>query len=382
MSNSASRADVELTVARPKPFGLELGSVGFAVAVFFVVHLVSYGIWLLFVDPKIAVWKFYPQPFGVYLFWCLMILVWVGFYFGMHGFSKIRQPAMGIMATAFMLVLAFCVPMLLIFGWGSLDPAFSPVNFAGHGISGAIVLIGFYGFAFWANSTDGWPWTDAGLKQPMLGVAQVLVGFFCTTILYLVLIYSNVAVWATPGKAIMSMPTVMGWFVGVLLSWVTTVMLTDMWPYTYFKSRAGRAIGAFVGNFVLGTGIYYFLLALVKNVLIPADALEKIGPAINLWPAQVGIWIAFWMFFWALACGNRPNSVSPVMNRITRCVIVYGLGIVSFVIHTRWFGINVLHEASVVPGFGGDPLTMVTLLALVLLVYVVFFGCYGIRRKA
>ena len=162
MSNSASRADVEITVASPKPFGLELGSVGFAVAAFFVVQLVSYGIWVLFCDPKVGVWKFYPQPFGAYLFWCLMILIWAGFNFGMHGFSRFGQPTMGIMATAFMLALGFGIPMLLIFGWGSLDPAFSSANFAGYGASGAIVLIAFYFFAFQANSTDGWPWTDVG----------------------------------------------------------------------------------------------------------------------------------------------------------------------------------------------------------------------------
>jgi AAT family amino acid transporter len=48
----------------------------------------------------------------------------------------------------------------------------------------------------------------------------------------------------------------------------------------------------------------------------------------------------------------------------------------------RWFAMDVLHEAAIVPGFGGDPLTWVDLLNLILLIFVVYFGSYGIRKKA
>lgn len=381
MSNS-NEATGENAVVSPKPFGLELGSVGFAVGAFLVTQLISYGIWVLFVDPQVGVWKFYPQPFGTYLFWSLMVLVFIGFNFGMHGFSKLSQPGGGILATIVTLALGFAIPMLIIFGWGSLDPAFSPEKFAGHGASGMIVLAGFYGWGFWANSTDGWPWTDAGLKQPMLGVAQLFMGFFFTLVFYLILVFPTFASWAAPGKVVLPIFTAVGWFYSAIVVWLTTVLLTDLWPYTCFKTRAGRAIGAFFGNFVLGTGLYYILLALLKNVLIPADALEKIGPAINLWPAQLGVWVLFWMLLWALCCGNAPTSLSPAMNRIARVVICFGLGIASFVAYMRWFAIDVLHEAPIVPGFGGDPLTWVDLLNTVLLVYVCYFGCYGIRKKA
>jgi AAT family amino acid transporter len=365
-----------------KPFGLELGSVGFAVATFIVTWAISYGVWVLFVDPAVGVWKFYPQPFGAYLFWTLMVLVFIGFNFGMHGFSKLSQPGGGILTTIVTLVLGFAIPLLLIFGWGSLDPAFSPVKNAGHGASGLIVLCAFYGFGFWANSTDGWPWTDAGMKQPMVGVAQMFQGFFFTTVFYLVLIFPSLASWTAPGKIVMALPTAIGWFYSAIVVWLTTVLLTDLWPYSSFKTRAGRAIAAFFGNFILGTGLYYALLALLKNVLIPADALEKIGPAINLWPAQLGVWILFWMLLWALCCGNAPTSLSPAMNRIARVVICFGLGIATFLVYMKWFAISVLHEAPIVPGFGGDPLTWVDLLNTVLLVYVCYFGCYGIRKKA
>lgn len=368
-------------VVSAKPFGLQLGAVGFAIACFIIYQVISYGVWILFADPQVGIWKFYPQPFGAYLFWTIMVLVFIGFNFGMHGFSSMSQPGGGILATVVTLALGFAIPLLLIFGYGQMDPAFSATNFAGHGASGMIVLIGFYGFGIVANSMDGWPWTDAGLKQPMVGVAQLFTGFFLTFIGYIVLVYPCMASWTAPDRVVMPLPTAVGWFYSVITVWLTTVLVLDLWPYSSFKTRAGRALAAFFGNFVLGTVLYFILLALLKNVLIPADALEKIGPAINLWPAQLGVWIVNILLFWALCCGNAPTSLSPAMNRLARFVITWGLGIGAFVIYMRGFAVNVLHEAEIVPGFGGDPLTWVDLLNTVLLIFVCYFGCYGLAKK-
>jgi AAT family amino acid transporter len=278
--------------------------------------------------------------------------------------------------------LGFAIPMLLIFGYGQLDPAFSPTNFAGHGAAGLIVLIGFYGFGVVANSMDGWPWTDAGLKQPMVGLAQIATGFCLTVVGYMLLVYPSMASWTAPDRVLMSLPTAVGWFYSVITVWLTTVLILDLWPYRYFGSRAKVALAAFFGNFVLGTVLYFVLLALLKNVLIPPDALAIIGSAINLWPAQLGVWIVHVLLLWALCCGNAPTSLSPAMNRVARFVITWGLGIAAFVVYMRWFAMDVLHEAAIVPGFGGDPLTWVDLLNLILLIFVVYFGSYGIRKKA
>ncbi len=380
MSHSSEAAS-ENTVASSKPFGLQLGAVGFAIASFIVIQGVSFGVWRLFVDPQVGVWKFYPQPFGVYLFWAILVIVFIGFNLGMHGFSKMSQPMGGIVTTAVTLALGFAIPMLLIFGYGQLDPAFSAKNFAGHGAAGLIVLIGFYGFGVVANSMDGWPWTDAGMKQPMVGFAQIFVGFFLTFVGYITLIYPCLASWTAPDRVVMALPTAIGWFYSVITVWLTTVLVLDLWPYSMFKTRAGRAMAAFFGNFILGTILYFILLALLKNVLIPADALEKIGPAINLWPAQLGVWIVFVLLFWALCCGNAPTSLSPAMNRIARFIITYALGIGAFVVYMKWFAVEVLHEAAIVPGFGGDPLTWVDLLNLILLIFVCYFGFFGITKK-
>lgn len=373
--------DATAVVTDSRPFGLQVGAVGFAAASFFVIHGISWLVWRLFVDPQVGVWKFYPQPFGAYLFWSVLVIVFIGFNLGMHGFSKLSQPMGGIVATGVTLAFGFAIPMLLIFGWGSLDPAFSPVNYAGHGAAGLIVLIGFYGFGVVANSMDGWPWTDAGMQQPMVGWAQIMTGFFLTTVGYLAFVYPALSSWTAPDRVLMSLPTAIGWFYSVITVWLTTVLVLDLWPYSMFPTRAGRALAAFFGNFILGTVLYFVFLALLKNVLIPAEALEKIGGAINLWPAQLGVWIVNILLFWALCCGNAPTTKSPATNRVLRFVITWALGIGAFMIYMKWFAVSVLHEAAIVPGFGGDPLTWVDLLNLILLIYVCYFGCYGLIRK-
>ncbi len=364
-----------------KPFGLQMGAVGFAIACFIVIHGISFVVWRLFVDPQVGIWKLYPQPFGVYLFWMILVIVYIGFNLEMYAFSKLSQPKGGIIATLITVVLGFAIPMLLIYGYGRLDPAFSFANYAGHGAAGLIVLIGFYGFGVVANSMDGWPWTDAGMKQPMVGFAQIITGFFLTVVGYVVFIYPCIASWTSPDRVIMSLPTAIGWFYSVITVWLTSALIFDLWPYNIFKTRGGRALAALFGNFVLGTVLYFILLALLKNFLIPADALEKIGPGINLWPAQLGVWIVNSLLFWALCCGNAPTSLSPAMNRVVRFIITWALGIGAFLIYMKWFAIEILNEAAIVPGFGGDPLTWVDLLNLILLIYVVYFGCYGVTKK-
>ncbi|WP_027183132.1 hypothetical protein [Desulfovibrio inopinatus] len=368
-------------VETKKPFGLELSPVAFSVMSFLVIQVVSYMVWLLFVDPVRGVWKFYPQPFGAYLFWGILVLVFLGFNLGMFGLSKYDQPMRGLIATAITLLIAFAITALMIFGYGTMDPAFTATEGVGYGAVGLIVLIGFYGFGVLPTNMGGWPWTDVGLEQPLAGIAQIFVGFFLTCIGYVLLIYPSVASWTSPEKVLMPLPTAIGWFYSVIVSWLTTAQVLDHWPWTSFGSRAKTAIGAFIGNFILGTVIYFVFLALLKNVLIPAEAVEKIGAAITLWPAQLGVWIVFWMIFWPLAVGNVPNALSPAANRFVRLAITWSLGILSFVVYMRWFAMDVLNEASIVPGFGGDPLTWVDLLNFVMLVYILYFGSYGLVKK-
>lgn len=378
----ASRAvTVEEGISKvDKPFGLHLSPVVYTLACFVIIQVVSYIVWRLFADPQAAVWKFYPQPFGVYLFWGILVVVFLGFNCGMAGFTKIKQPASGLLATALTLVLSFVLPGILIFGYGRLDPAFSAEKFAGHGAAAMIVLIGFYGYGVLSAAMGGWPW-DARMPQPYSGLAQIAVGSVITFVGYVTLIYPSFASWAAPDRVLMSLPTAIGWFYSVIVCWLATVNQTDNWPWSACGSKAKVALATFFGNFVGGTIIYFVFLALLKNVLIPADALVKIGGAINLWPAQLGVWIVSWGIFWLLCAGNAPNSLSPVLNRLARVVITWSLGIASFVIYMRWFAVKVLHEATIVPGFGGDPLTWVDLLNYIMLIFMVYFGAYPLVKK-
>jgi AAT family amino acid transporter len=147
------------------------------------------------------------------------------------------------------------------------------------------------------------------------------------------------------------------------------------------KRKSHTALAALVGNFLLGTALYAGHLALLKWVLIPSSAVEKLGTTLPIWPAQLGVWIAFWLIFWVNVAGNWPNRFGISTNRVIRASICWGLGLISFEVYTRWFAVSVLHEAEIVPGFGGDPLTWVDLLNYVMLIYAVYFEFYGLSKK-
>jgi AAT family amino acid transporter len=364
-----------------KPVRLQLGAIPFALSTFLIIQVGSFLVWELFADPKHGFWKFYPQPFGVYLFWGILVLVFLGFNCGMSGFAGLGQPKCGLASTALTVVLSFVIPALLIHGYGKMDPAFSSAGNAGHGAAGLIVLIGFYGFGILATGMGGWPWSDAGLEQPIAGITQIFTGLSLTVVGYVLLIYPNVASWSTPDRVLLSLPTSIGWFYSVIVAWLTTFLILDNWPWSVFRSRAGVALAAFFGNFLLGTLIYYAFLAMLEGFLIPADALAKIAASINLWPAQLGVWIAFWLIFWPNVAGNFPTSLSPPANRLIRFAVTWGLGTLSFSFYMHWFAVKVLNEAEIVPGFGGDPLTWVDLLNYVMLIYVVYFGFYPITKR-
>ncbi len=364
----------------PKPFGLALGPVAFSLVNLLIIWAGTYLVWFLFGDPVNSPLKMWPQPFNAYMFWAILVLVFIGFNLGMSGFCKIAQPLSGILATAVTIALAMIIPALLIHGYGALDPAFSAQNYHGHGAAAMVVLIGFYGFGIIPTGMGGWPWSDK-LEQPLAGFSQIFLGAVLTFVMYLVLIYPSFASWTGPDQVFMALPTVVGWFYSVIVCWLTTFLVLDNWPWSGFGSKTKVALAAFFGNFVGGTIIYFVFLAFLKGILIPAEAVEAIGGAINLWPAQLGVWIVTWLIFWANIAGNTPTHFGPGANRAIRFVITWTLGILSFVFYMKWFAVGVLNEPEIIAGFGGDPLTWVDILNLVMLIWVCYFGFYGIRKK-
>ncbi|PUA18264.1 hypothetical protein C7W93_14715 [Glaciimonas sp. PCH181] len=350
-------------------------------AVFLIVHAISLGVWRLFVDSRLAVWKYSPQPFGMYLFWGILVLVFIGFNFNMAGFSALKQPVRGCVATVLTFALAFLLPATLVYGYGALDSAFSAVGGTGYGAVGLIVLIGFYGFGILATGMAGWPWSDSGLSPVLSGFAQLVSGCCLTGLGYFLLIYPSISTASAPHAILLPLPVAIGWFYSVIVAWLTTFLIFDNWPWSMLRRKSHMALAALVGNFLLGTALYGVHLALLRWVLIPPDAIEKIGEMFPSWPAQLGVWIAFWLIFWANVAGNWPNRFGMGTNRVIRAASCWSLGLISFVVYTRWFSAAVLHEAEIVPGFGGDPLTWVDLLNYVMLIYVVYFQFYGLSRK-
>ena len=370
-----------MEAAEKKPFGLQLGPIAFSLISLLIILVVSYLIWALFADPSQAVWKLYPQPFGAVLFWSILFVVFFGFMGELWGLGHLPQPARGLLWIALTTVAAVVTVVALLHGYGSLDPAFD-ISKTGYTATTMIVLIGFYTWGILGTSAAHWPWVDLGLKQPWVAIAEFFFGFFLTLFLYIVLIYPSVASWSSPEHMVLPLTTVIGWFYSVILSWLTIFLIFENWPWTAFGSRARTAFAALVGNFVIGTGIYFAFLALLKGGLVPEAAQISLEGAINLWPAQLGVCIAFWLIAWGNVVGNPPTSFGPFVNRAIRLIVTYGLGIATFVAYTRWFAVEVLHEAEISPGFGGDPLTWMDLMIYVTLVYAIYLGSYGLIKKA
>ena len=365
----------EEVVIDKKKFGLSLNPVAFALAHLAIIFLVSLFVWNMFADPKKAIWALKPGVFDAVLFWMIMEVVFLVFMLEFWPFTGLKQPIMGLAVFLTSAVLALLTVGILAYGVGRLVPAFDP-NGMGWTASGMIVLMGFYFYGILTNSMGHWPWIDLGLKQPVIAIIEFFEGFFFCFIGYQVLIYPTVS---GSTKIIMSLPTAVGWFYSVILVWLTVSNALDGWPWNLLGTRAKNAIGAFVGNFIIGTGAYYLLLALLKGVLIPAEAQEVIGAGITMWPAQLGVCIVFWILTWSIVFDNNP--IDSIGRKVSRIVITYSLGLITFLVFTRGLAVNILHEAEVVKGFGGNPLSFMDLAVLVMLIYAIYFGSYGFNRK-
>jgi AAT family amino acid transporter len=297
-------------------------------------------------------------------------------------FANIRQPLAGIWAVIVYSALTAVIVLAFTFVYGAVDPTFNTAQGGTGWVATAmIVLFGFYGYGVLSNSPGHWPWKDLGIKQPVVGIIEVLLRSVITTILFMLLMYPNLSAWTQHGKPRMSLPAAVGWFYSVIVSWLTTALLWENWPWSKIRSRAWSAVFAFLGNFIGGTAIYYIFLSLLKSALIPAEAQDALKEGINLWPAQLGVVIVGLILVWGLAFQNVPRTSNMTAKIIIRTIIVYGSGILLFIGYTRWFGPAILHEPAVTGHFGGDPLNFVDLFNLILLIYIVYFHSWPLKLK-
>lgn len=199
-----------------KPFGLRLGPTMFSLMNLLVILVGSYLIWEIFADPSQAMWKLYPQPFGVVLFWSILFVVFFAFLGQLWGLA-LPQPVSGLVWIALTTVLAVIAPAVVLHGYGSIDPAFD-ISKGGYTATAMIVLIGFYTWGILGTGMGHWPWVDLGLKQPWVGIAGFLLGFVLTFFGYIILIYPSLASWTAPDRTILPLTTVIGWFYCVILA--------------------------------------------------------------------------------------------------------------------------------------------------------------------
>jgi AAT family amino acid transporter len=364
---------------------VELGQWAYGIVTLLIILIVSFIGWYIFIDPQTAIFKIYPQPFGAILFWAILAVVWQCFNSGFWPFFKLNQPLAGILGLAAGLALTALVLWVINYLWGYFDPTFSYSREGGLGwlTSAMFVLFGFYWYGAIAAQFAHWPFQDGGLEnQPLLGIAEIMLATVISLICYLFIIFPNLAVWAKPGNVLMDMPTGLGWFYTVIVIYVVSLNNTDGLPYNLANSRAGNAICSVIGNFVLGTLFYFIFLWFLRTVLIPADVLEAIRPGFNLWAAELGVCIVMWSLMWALLFGNYPTNFSKGANIIIRLVIIFALGILSFMAYYNGgVAVNILHEPKIAGSFGGDALLWMDWVIYVLFVYCFYFGTYPFKVK-
>lgn len=354
----------------------------FGLANLVVVSALSLIFWYLLIDPVISPLGIYPEPFFVVLFWTILAVVFLGFNLELYGFERLGQPVRGLVLIGVAVALAVAITALLTLGLGRYDPSFSAGRADGLGFvtTELYVLIGFFTYLTLVINWAHWPWRDLGLRQPWLGITEILAATGVTILLYAILVFPNVAVWAEPGNALLDLNTTIGWFYSVIVSAIITGLLTDNWPWRLAGPGGRMAAASLVGNFVIGTGIYFALLAIVK-MIIGAPTVEQLGAAITSFPAQLGVCWVFWMVLWANAFGNRPTGLGAGANYLVRIAVTFVLGIGTFVLYYYVVAGTVLHEPVVAGSLHGNALGWMDWMVLWILFYIVGLGSFGLPAE-
>lgn len=346
-----------------------------------IVLIVSFAGWYLLNDPVTSPLDVYPLPFNAALFWALLFVVWSGFNLEFVGFDRLAQPWRGIAITMATAVFAIAVTYGLAAGLGHFNPVFAASRAAGAGyFTGALfVLFGFSTFVLVVINWSHWPWTDLGMRQPLVGLCEIAFLLVPTMILYVVLGIPAVSQTSVPGSALLGVDTLLGWYYSVIVAIVLTGLTMDNWPWRLAGTRGRIAAAASIGNVVLGTILYAALLAACK-LIIGAGTVTALGGVIHQFPAQLGVcWVA-WMIMWANAFGNKPTGLGQAANLAARAAITFALALVTFVLYYYVLADHLLHEPVVAGNLHGNALGFMDWFALITLLYVVGFGSYGVPR--
>lgn len=365
------------TPARSQPHSVAWPVFGIAnVAVVMIIVLAG---WYLLSDPETSPLDLYPLPFNAGLFWALLFVVWSGFNLEFFGFNRLRQPHQGAAIACSTAVFAVVVTWAFGSGLGHLNPDFAASREGGLGYFAAalFVLFAFSTYVLVVINWLHWPWTDLGLKQPMVGLCEIAFTVLPTIALYVVLGLPAVSANAGAGEPILGLNTLLGWYYSIVVAVVLTGLTLDNWPWRLAGSRGRVAAAALVGNVVLGTILYWVLLGICK-VLIGASTVTELGDAIHQFPSQLGVcWVA-WMIMWGNAFGNKPTGFSAAANLALRAAITFSLAVGTFLFYYYVAAEHLLHEPVVAGNLHGNALGFMDWFALVTLLYVVGFGSYGL----
>jgi len=348
-----------------------------------VVLVATFAGWYLLADPSTSPLDVYPLPFNAALFWSLLFVVWAGFNLEFAGFARLPQPARGLAVSVAALGFGVAVTWLLADGLGQVNPDFAGSRDGGLGyFTGALfVLFGFSTYIMSVLNWGHWPWSDLGMRQPLLGFCEIAFLMLPTIALYAVLGLPTLSLGAAPDAAVLGLDTLLGWYYSVIIAIVLTGLTWGNWPWRLAGSRAAVAVASLLGNLALGTVIYAALLA-VSKALLGAETVTALGGSVTQFPAQLGVcWVA-WMILWANAFGNKPTALGEAANLVARAAITFALAVASFVGYYHVAAEKLLHEPPVVGSISGNALGFFDWFALVTLLYVVGFGSYGLRTPA
>lgn len=331
--------------------------------------------WWLIADPEWSIFKpTVPETYAL-LFWTILGFIVTGFTFGSHGFDRMSQPLAGIVHVVANLAFGIVGVGLFSYVLGDWDPTFAHDSPGQSGLlaTAFVVLIAFYAYALVAASWGGYPFET--LAQPRSGFGQFYQSAFLTLIGVVWLVYPNFSAALAPGAPV-ALPTALGWVYSSIVIVIMGAMVLENWPWAAVPNQTMRAATALVVTLVGGYGLYW-VLRLVARIVVPDDVRSLATFSEASEAAQIGVCFSLWAITWGLVFGARPSNRSPGVNRVIRTVIVTVLALVTYVLFMRGFATQVLHMPAMRGSYGGDPLIWINWLILIVLWYAIAFGSIG-----